>query len=148
MWMTSGTKALSYTLQPYVFPPSPSPQAKAVQKCLKCISEYDIDGLKCVMTDDFTLKTLPMNLGAPDRMKDVVFAGLEEVQATFNGKPLAVSRSRAHRDPPFSANLLDSILCTMSLTGMESLGFMYDFSGTHKLESTLISPHLGKDRHA
>jgi hypothetical protein len=133
------------SLQPYVFPPSPSPQVKAV---LEMHVEYDIDGLKSLMTDDFTLKTLPVNLGAPDRTKDVVFAGLKEVQTTYNGKPLAVSRSQAHRDHPFSANLLDSILCTMLLTGMERLGFMYDFSGTHKLESTLISPHLGKDRHA
>ena len=91
-------------LQPYVFPPVPSPQVKAVQECLKRISEFDIDGLNSLMTDDFTLKMLPVNLGVPDRMKAVTFAGLKEMQAALNGKPLAVSRFQTHRDHPSSTN--------------------------------------------
>ena len=91
-------------LQPYVFPPVPSPQVKAVQECLKRISEFDIDGLNSLMTDDFTLKMLPVNLGVPDRTKAVAFTGLKEMQAALNGKPLAVSRFQARRDHPSSTD--------------------------------------------
>ena len=84
-------------LQPYVFPSFPSPQIRVVQECLKCISEFDIDGLNNLMMDDFTLKMSPVNLGVPDRTKAVAFAGLKEMQAALNGKPLAVSRSQTRR---------------------------------------------------
>jgi len=92
------------SLQPYVFPPFPSSQVKAVQECLKCISEFDIDGLNSLMTDDFTLKMLPVNLGVPDRTKAVAFTGLKEMKASLNGKSLTVSRFQTHCSHPFGTN--------------------------------------------
>jgi len=138
------------SLQPYVFPPFPSPQVKAVQECLKCISEFDIDGLHSLMTDDFTLKMLPENLGVPDRTKAVAFAGLKEMQASLNGKPLAVSRSQTHRGHPFGTNHQSARQYTVyDVTDGQGKTWVHVplFSGTHKLELTLI-PHLGKDRPA
>jgi hypothetical protein len=80
--------------QTYVFPPFPSPQVKAVQDYLKYISEYDFDRLSNLMTDDFTLTTLPMSMGIPDRTKSEEFAFLKDMQAVLDGKPLVVSKLR------------------------------------------------------
>jgi hypothetical protein len=113
-----------------VFPPFPSPQVKAVQEYLKCISGFDLEGLSSLMMDNFTLTASPMNLGVPDKTKDEEFAFLKELQANLDGKPLIVSKTQTKCDRLFCANvadLLDRSPCMMSTTEKRRLGSMYNF---------------------
>jgi len=112
------------SLQPYVFPAFPSPQVKAVQDYLKYISEFDLDGLSGLLTDDFTLSVAPVNLGVPDKTRAEEFAFIKEMQAKLNGKPLVVSW-RGHLFGIDRQLLLDRSRCTMSTMDRGRLGFMY-----------------------
>lgn len=80
------------SLQPYEFPPLPSPQVIAVREYLKFFSEYNIEGLRKVTTDDFTASTLPASLGVATKTRDEEFAVVKQLQTSFEGKPLQVSR--------------------------------------------------------
>lgn len=118
------------SLQPYVFPPFPSPQVKAVQEYLKCVSGFDFEGLSSLMMDNFTLTVSPMNLGVPDKTKDEEIAFLKELQANLDGKPLIVSKTQTQCDRLFCANvanLLDRSPCMMSTTEKRRLVSMYNF---------------------
>jgi hypothetical protein len=89
------------SLQPYVFPPVPSPQVKAAQEYLKYISEFDFERLSNLLTDDFTLTMSPVNMGIPPKTKAEEFSVLKELQTKLDGKSLAVSGAQAH---PFLIN--------------------------------------------
>lgn len=80
------------SLQPFIFPPHPSPQVKVVQEYLKFLAVYDTDGLGKLTTDDFVQSTSPISLGEPDRPKAVDLAFVKELQATLNGQALKVRR--------------------------------------------------------
>jgi len=80
------------SLQPYVFPSSPSLQVKTVQEYLKCISESDFDTLSSLVTDDYTLATSPSNMGVPSKTIAEEVTALKALQSGIDGKPLAVSR--------------------------------------------------------
>jgi ketosteroid isomerase-like protein len=82
------------SLQPYVFPSSPSLQVKAVQKYLKYISEGDFDSLTSLVTDDYTLATSPSNMGVPTKTMKEEVVSLKALQSGIDGKPLAVSRAQ------------------------------------------------------
>lgn len=114
--------------QPYVFPPFPSPQVKAVQEYLKHISEFDIDSLGGLLTDDFTLLVSPANLGVPKKTRAEEFHFIKAMRASLDGKPLVVSRAQTWRGHPFGTDrqlLLDRSQCTMSTMDRGRLGSMY-----------------------
>lgn len=82
------------SLQPYVFPSSPSLQVKTVQEYLKCISELDFDTLSNLVTDDFTLAMSPLNMGIPDKTIAEEFDAMKGLHSGHHGKPLTVSRAQ------------------------------------------------------
>jgi hypothetical protein len=136
--------------QPYAFPTFPSPQVKAVQAYLKRISEFDIDGLNDLLTDDFTLSVSPANLGVSDKTRGKELDLVKEIQAQSDGKPLVVSGTQTWRGHPFGTDrllLFDRSLCTMSTTDRRRLGSMYRiFEKRTEFDADSISQHLGDDR--
>ena len=86
------------SLQPYVFPSSPSLQIKTVHEYLKCIPELDFDRLSGLVTNDFTLATSPLNMGIPDKTIAEEFAEMKGLQSGLDGKPLAVSGALMSHD--------------------------------------------------
>jgi hypothetical protein len=80
--------------QTYEFPPNPSPQVKTVLAYLKSISDFDLDKLSSLTTDDFTMGVFPMSMGIPDRTKAEELAVLKDTHAALNGKPMSVSRTQ------------------------------------------------------
>lgn len=81
----------------YEFPKDPSPQLEVLQKYYAFLSVFDLDNLNTLFTDDFTQKTLPSSLGAPDKTKKDFFAFLGQLQADFKGQNLNVSTAQMTR---------------------------------------------------
>ena len=118
------------SLQPYVFPSSPSLQVKTVQEYLKCISELDFDRLSSLVTDDFTLAMSPLNLGIPDRTIAEELSILKGLESVLDGKSLSVSgrRMTLSFDTDHRLDLIHSLPFTISMTGRGRLGSMYRIS--------------------
>jgi len=136
--------------QPYVFPASLSPQVKAVQGYLKYISEFDIDSMRGLLTDAFTLSVSPASLGVPDKTRAEEFAFIKEMQAKLDGKPLVVSRVQTWRGHPFGTVLIANFFSTdhsvrSQQWTAEDLGPCIASYKMHRLDTDSIS-QLGGDR--
>ena len=115
------------SLEPYVFPPSPSHQVKVVQEYLKYYSEFDFDRLSGLSTDNFTQLTLPASLGLSVRTKIEELGFLKDLQASVGGKTLQVSKfiTQVEYCSVLTANLFESSPSTVSTMEWGRLGSMY-----------------------
>lgn len=84
------------SLEPYVYPVSPSPQVQLVRDYIQYLSAFNLDKLSGLTTDNFTQQMLPADLGVAPRTKAEDLAFLQQLQAQRNGTPIHVSRAWTH----------------------------------------------------
>jgi hypothetical protein len=127
------------SLEPYVYPVSPSPQVRLVREYIQYLSAFDIDRLSGLTTDNFTQQMLPTDLGVAPRTKAEDLAFLKELQTQRNGTPIHVSGAWAQCDHPFVliANALDSTPYTSLTTELARLGPMYSFLKVDRLDTNI-----------
>jgi hypothetical protein len=125
------------SLEPYVYPVSPSPQVQLVRDYIQYLSAFNLDKLSGLTTDNFTQQMLPTDLGVAPRTKAEDLAFLQELQAQRNGTPIHVSRARTQCDHSLVliTNALASTPYTSLTTEIARPGPMYSFLKVDRLDT-------------